>query len=674
MSDSVDPGANLAALARSLPPDLAAYLASAPATQSSLTGSAGAWNIDLGGSALYPGGAEAYAQGQVDAFRANPVRRISYAVSNFLFSPDQTDAEGRFMPRPLDGEGLAQRLTAENPDSIAAGFAGSLLRHTDGAELDWFPDPGAGHLIVFGLGLGLHVPMLVDALDVRDVVIVDPYPEFLLHSLSAVDWAGLVAVLNRRGGALTFLFGNEAPVLAAGVQEVMRRAQYARIDGAYMFEHYQAAPLPDTIRQVQERGPLMELSKGFFEDELRMMSQTVWNLAAGTGRYLDPRRENRSGCPAAVILGSGPSADRGIPHVERLVRQGAALFTVGTGLSVALEHGLTPDCHFEIENEGTILDGLDALTDKFDLKRVALFGSWTVAPSNVAYFGSATFYFRDTNSGTRLFADPDEAVYLSGPTVANLACRFAIAVGIPAAYLFGVDLGSRDPEVHHSQRSLYSTLDSEFWQTGRGMDLLEIEAPANLGGTAYTSRQFLLTRTTFEGLFRYFSGTRFYNCSDGILLPGAEPLPPETANLPPGTAGTVFSADDFAVPYRTSDFADRLDGFKQALDAWHRDFNDVLAGCGDDLDRLIDGTLPLIRLADDSRSHGADAAVHVTFSGSLLSMMQMAYALHRRLPEARRPEFMRLAVREMGEWVDGAVRRARDLADAVSNDTERERS
>ena len=670
MTDPADPEANLAALAPFLPQDLAAYLASGAAPRSRLVRTGDGWNIDLGGSMLYPGGAEAFAADQVAAYLARPVRRISYTVSNFLFEADQTDADGVFTPRALNGHRLADRLAAENPDSIAGDFAQTLLRHADGAVLDWFPDAGAGHLVSFGLGLGCHLPMLIDALEVRDLIVVDPYPEFLRHSLSVVDWGHIVGEVRARGGTLHFLFGTDPSVLGAAVQEVMRQGQYARIDGAYMFEHYQAAPLPDVIAQVQERGPLMELSKGFFEDEQRMLSQTAWNMAAGNGRYLDPRRGAHSSTTAAVVLGSGPSADKGMAHVERLVGQGVALFSVGTGLSVALEHGLVPDCHFEIENEGTILDGLDALTEKFDLKRVPLFGSWTVAPSNVAYFKAATFYFRDTNAGTRLFADPEEAIYLSGPTVANLACRFAIAVGIPTVYLFGVDLGTRDPAVHHSRRSLYTTLDSDFWRSGRGMDALEIEAPANLGGTAYTSRQFLLTQTTFEGLFRFFSGTQFFNCSDGILLPGAEPLRPEDAVLA-DTGGTArFSADAFAVDYPVADLTARLADFQAALADWHRRFQEALSTCDSDPDGLIDTVLPLIALADNSRTHGAMAAVHITFSGSLLSMLQMAYALWRRLPASRRSAFAALAVAEMREQIDGAVRRAGALAGAISDEAE----
>jgi len=675
VSGAVDPAANVAALTPYLPPDLLAYIASGAPTKSKLTGSPGSWNIDLGGGAqLYPQGAEAYAAAQVEAFLANPVRRISYAVSNFLFEPDQLDETGHFTPRPLNASRLASQLAAQDPDSIAGSVAQSLLRHADGAVLEWFPDPDAGHLVCFGLGLGLQLSPLVEALRVRDVVIVDLFPEFLLHSLAAVDWHALVEIIRDRGGRLYFLFGNDPAALAAGVQEVLRRDQYARIDGTYMAEHYQAAPLPDVIRLVQDRGPLIELSKGFFEDEVRMLSQTAENMLSGEGRYLDPRRQIAPPCAGAVVLGSGPSADAGIAHVKRLIGQGAALFSVGTGLSVALEHGLQPDLHFEIENEGTILDGLDALTDKFDLKTVTLFGSWTVAPSNVAYFKDSVFFFRDTNSGTRLFADPEEAIYLSGPTVANLACRFAVAVGIPDVFLFGVDLGSRDRQKHHSESSLYTTLDDEFWQGGRGMDALEIEAPGNMGGVVYTSRQFKLTATTFEGLFRYFKDTRFHNCSDGILLAGAAPLRPGDATLSTERERQRLMPDDFAVPYTVGDAGTRLSGYREAMNVWHTGFRKAVAESGGGIDGLIDRVLPLVALAEDSRRHGPEAAVHIGFSGSLLSMLQIAYAIVRRLPPDDRPGFMEHFRGELLRAVEGAVLRVDRVAADLIAKTQDKRS
>ena len=134
---------NLAFLRPFLPRAVADYLSSDVQTKANLTGGETGedWNIQLGENILYPFGAKHYAEKQVEAFLENPVRRISFIASNFLFSEDQTgtrDEPGAFQERPLD----ADRLIKDLPDPeefIAAGAAAELLRAVDQQVLPWFP-------------------------------------------------------------------------------------------------------------------------------------------------------------------------------------------------------------------------------------------------------------------------------------------------------------------------------------------------------------------------------------------------------------------------------------------------------------------------------------------------------------------------------------------------------
>lgn len=667
MDSAVNHSENLAALEEYLSVELRNYLGSHDNTVSKLVHTPAGVNIDLGGRLLYPEGIDAYIRPQVDAFLERPVRRISFAVSNFLFEEDQFDEAGHFTPRGLDAHKLARQLHDERPDAIAGIFAQSLLKRVDDAVLEWFPDAGAGHLISFGLGLGVHLSLLVSELNIRDLVVVDPYPEFLKHSLSVVDWTSIVSTVRSRGGRIYFLFGNSASELATTVQQVLRGSQYARIDGAYMYSHYAADPLPETISQIQDRGPVLELSKGFYEDELLMLSHTVWNMALEDTHFLDPSKGRMAGIPAAIVLGSGPSLDKSISDVKRLVNEGALLFSAGTGLSVALDAGLEPDLHFEIENDEKIVDGLKPLMGRHDLSKIPIFCSWTVAPVVLDCFGEKIFFFRDSNAGARLFAEPNQPIFHVGPTVANQASRFAAAVGIPAVFLFGVDLGSRDKAVHHSQQSIYSNIDDEFWRQGCGMDDMELQAAGNFGGTVLTSRQFMLTKHAFEGMFRVSPGTKFFNCSDGVALEGADPMPPTMASLSMLKQKPVFDIPSVALPSVRSNVTDRLEELDQALDRWAADMRAVVEESDTDLERLIDLTAPLISLADSGRHHGPMATVHCFFAGSVLSMMQISYAIVRRLPPLERHEVTKFVVNEFSSTIEGAVQRLQMTISELKN-------
>ncbi|RVU39416.1 DUF115 domain-containing protein [Hwanghaeella grinnelliae] len=668
-----DKRANLAAMRPILPPDLFAWLADDQRTASSLVGGPEeGWNIDLGGRLLYPSGASAYVDPQVSEFLANPVRRISFAASNFLFEEDQFGRDGRFTPRPLESKRLAAKLH-EQGEFIAARFAEALLDHVDGQSLEWFPEKDAGHLVCFGLGLGLHLPMLVDALAIRDLVVVDPFPEFLRHSLHIVDWKALADELNRRGGRIWFCIGQDSQTLAEQVQTALRGPNYIRIDGAYMFQHYDVAPLPDVIRQIQERGPILEMAKGFFEDEIRMLTHTVQHHLAGPARLLVDQPPSKGPIPPVLVVGSGPSADKSMDQVARLQRDGAVVISAGTGLGVALNHGVTPDLHCEIENTVTIDEGLGLLTRDHDLSKITLLASWTVSPRTSAFFPNRIFYFRDSNAGSRLFARPEQVIGLSGPTVANLACRAAIALGVRDIYLFGIDLGSRARDVHHSEKSAYNLVEDEFWKTGRGMDGLEIEAPGNRGGTVFTSRQFQLTRTGFERLIRAYDGTNFHNCSDGVRIAGADPIDPVGLSF----AGSEATAAVDSVLAKLGAAADpdpelcrtKLLAYRQALLQWWTGVEDLLRRPDLDLDGLIDGLYPMIEDGLSATRMDAMGAIQASFAGSITSMLQLSYTVLRHLPNGDRQTATRFLAPRMREILSDSVRRAeqnsRDLESEI---------
>lgn len=673
MTSAPDYSANLSALQPFLPAALYAWLSeNRPLTSRLVGGPAEGWNVDLGGRLLYPMGTADYVDPQISAFLANPVRRISFAASNFLFEEDQTGPDGSFSPRPLQAGRLAERLN-EQGEFISARFAEALLHKVDGRSLDWFPAAEAGHLVSFGLGLGLHLPKLISALPVRDLVVVDPFPEFLRHSLSVLDWRGLVSELNRRGGRLWFCIGTDAHVLTEEIQTALRGPNYIRIDGAYMFQHYDVPPLPDVIRQIQERGPILELAKGFFEDELRMVSHTVQHHLEGPARLMKDLPPTKEEMPPVLVVGSGPSADTTMDDVARLQQEGAVVISAGTGLGVALNHGVIPDLHCEIENTVTIDEGLKLLARDHDLSKIPLLASWTVSPRTTVFFNDRVFYYRDSNAGSRLFAKPEEIVGFSGPTVANLACRAAIALGVKDIYLFGIDLGSRSKETHHSAKSAYNLMEDDFWRTGRGMDTLEIEVPGNTGGTVYTSRQFQLTRTGFERLIDTFSQTRFHNCSDGVRIRGAEPA--DSACLSMAGQGSSPPIDRLlgrlgdAVPPNGHGCRSALAAYRAALSDWWASVAPVLEQPGGDLEDLIDRLYPLIQDGLDARRMDAMGAIQASFAGSVTSMLQFAYTVLRRMPAEERRGLTEAAAASMRDILGDAVARAeqnsRDLEDEI---------
>lgn len=660
---------DLAALRPYLAPALHDYLARPAETRARRTGqkTAGTLNIEIGGQPLYPDGAQAHSAAQVDAFLENPVRRISFVASNFLFEADQfgqgPGAEP-FTPRPLNAASVA-RVLPEEGESVAGDLARRLLAAAEDATLPWFPAPDTGHLLSVGLGLGLHLKPLVDALPFANLILVDPYPEFLRLSLGIADWAGLIATLEGRGGGLHLLFGSDPAALELQVEGALRGRDYARIDGTYIFQHYAAQPLPQVIELLQQKNAVIERGKGFFEDEVLMLRNTARNLTR-EARMLSPGGGFGARSGEAMILGSGPSADTMLDDIRRLRTEGMALFTAGTGLGVALRNGIVPDFHCEIENLEAISEVVGHLAKEHDFRPITLIAPFSIDESVARLFENPIFIYRDSNVGTRLFGSAQGILDLSGPTVSNLAARAAIAFGFERLYLFGTDLGSREAERHHASDSVYNIVDDEHYRTGMGMDALEIPVQGNFGGTAYTSRAFLSAANFFELLIRQYPDCAILNCSDGIAISGAAPTPTRSlvcsGMITPDDLSRRIAAATTAVRGRAAAPHRVMTDWAGALTAWRDGFKAVVAEAAT-VDAIITAAQLRLALADDGWSCGIDAAVQASLSGTLNSLFQLAYAIDRRLPQERRAAFLSAFKDVVSRAVDLCEAKGRALAD-----------
>lgn len=648
----LDVKANIRALEGAVSEEFIQYLLSEMPTSGQLIGAPGGWNVIFNGTAFYPESAEKYVSVQLDAFLKVPTRRISFAASNFLFDEDQTGSEddpSAFTPRPLNAEKLCRQLPRDG-ERIAGDFAKSILRFVDGVTLDWFPSEDAGHLIVFGLGLGVHIESLVSSLPIKTLIIVDYNPEFLKLSLQTVDWVCVRRTLEKRGGGLRIQVSNSAAALSNFIENEMRNTDFPRIDGAYIFKHYDLGPMVEAVQRMQEAHATIENSKGFFEDELIMVHNAGRNLQKLDFCSLHDLGRMLTESPgSAVIIGSGPSIDDNIEDIKRLCCEGASLFASGTAVRIALAAGLTPHFVCEIENNSEITESMKLVASEFDLRKCVLLASATVDPELSKFFDKTILYHRDGLTSTSLFADLSDVLSMSGPTVANLACRAAIALGFKQLILFGVDLGTASRDQHHSSETVYATSDSEYWRDGAEMEPLVFPVKGNHRKTVYTSSQFLLTRAHFEQLFWAASQLpeppEIINVSDGAFIEGAVAARGKQVSLryqkdPP----TDFSAiiDKLMLKQeQAAEILPKVTGYKDSCLQWSSTVQASLSNLSRSgavtIDEFVDA-MSSQPASNDVMRLGCDA-----LRGSLLSMAQIAYVICRRLQSEEHDECVRAA-------------------------------
>jgi len=576
-------------------------------------------DLDLGHTLLYGTDAKAHSEAQVERFLSEKSQRILQG-----------------WPKPPDhGDRIAERM-------VRTGVA--YLDEKGLAGADTVVDQDGGYLIIFGLGLGLHLEDLINRLDVRSVIIVEQFDEFLFHAMHLVDFGSLFELLNKRRGSMNIIIDNVPEVIANFVFYMMRQDSFGLIDGSYIFDHYASFVLDESKKRFLARLPVLSANPGFFEDEQTMIRNYVGNVTAQPSLVFadKPRADKKT---PVIICGSGPSVDQSIEFV-RENRDTAVVISCGTGLGALLGYGIRPDFHVEIENTPGPVEIIQGLSQKHDLSGITLISSNTVRPALTACFNKRIQFFRDSVCSSKLFGQRYGEIYYAAPTVANTAARIALGMGFRNLYLVGVDLGAREKGQHHSRHSVYMA-DEEFLKTHPlhlAATNYTIEAPGNFGGTVLTSQSFLFASVHFAGLIARYKQVNVWNLSDGIRIPGTLPCLPESAAI---TADVSLKARDMERFTGELDAAEkedlapveRLEVLRDALDLFYMSIEAVLGGIDPenvDLRRLFDD---LKTLLDNPTAADADICVQKMHIGTMMVCYTFLYRTYRRLPQEARAEF-----------------------------------
>jgi hypothetical protein len=399
-------------------------------------------------------------------------------------------------------------------------------------------------LVVFGVGLGYHLSDLVRATKARWIVIVEPFAEFLAHSFAAVDWHEMLDEVEAAGGGVQVITDlDPGRMVNLVMSEIMRRGT-PYLDGTWVFTHYPIWAFAEAAKRMHGAASFAYINRGYFEDELVMMTNAVTNFSTRSFWLLDAKpRLHRA--ETAVIVGAGPSLDEAIETLHR-IRDKVVLFSAGTALRPLLRQGLTPDFHCELENGAQVVEVIEEARRHGDLSPVRLIASSTVDPRVPGLFGETILFHRDSVSSTRILRGEHAPISGSAPTCVNTALSAAAHLGFTDFLLFGTDCGVRPGMSDHAEGTIYR--DVEKWRRNpvqRGRYPLELEG--NFGGIALTDWVYDASRRMLMDLIAAYR-LNVVNCSDGAVISGATPRVPEAVEV----GGPVIDRSAVAAEIRRS--------------------------------------------------------------------------------------------------------------------------
>ena len=460
-------------------------------------------DLDLGNARLYATDGRTLAARQVDSYLERPLR---------------------FFVTSVRGANVGSQVSRRILDFM---FAECKRLGFSLDDLEVKPQYEGSYLVVLGIGLGYHLERLIEETRARHIILIEPYADFLRHSLATLDWAALLERAEQRGCKFTVSLANQPDDIASAIQAVFSEEGVPFIDGTYVFMHYPAWELFQARDRLAEAVETLFVSRGYFEDEILMLTNTLGNLASATFQLVDLKLRPVRAEPV-FIIGSGPSIDQTIEQVK-LLRDRAVVFSCGTGLKICLAHGIVPDFHTEIENGDWVYDALVLLDQRYGLKGITLVASLSVDPRVPGLFEDRILFFRDSVSGTRILAPSGTVIHGAVPTVANTALRLAMGMGFVTFSLFGIDCGAKSEAKKHSTLAVYNE-SARFKQYEDMMDMA-YSSQGNFGGTVKADWVFNFSRLMLERLIGSY-GLKVINCSDGARIANTVPRLATSVTLP----------------------------------------------------------------------------------------------------------------------------------------------
>jgi hypothetical protein len=183
----------------------------------------------------------------------------------------------------------------------------------------------------------------------------------------------------------------------------------------------------------------------------------------------------------------------------------------GSNIRTLKAHGIRVDFLALMEREDEVFAVIQEVVDQYGAGQTRLVMSTTCHPKLQSLFCDTMVYFRPALTPLALFSSsPAEVLNFEGPESINTGVALAAALGMDQLVMVGVDLGARSLQKVRSDNAVGSTVRD-----------LSLEAPANFGGSVFTSTLLRDARLAVEACLKYFPSLAVFNASDGVLIEGA---------------------------------------------------------------------------------------------------------------------------------------------------------
>jgi len=388
-----------------------------------------------------------------------------------------------------------------------------------------------GGMITFGIGLGYHLPYLVDKITISHLYLCEPDCDLFYASLYTCDWAYVLKVIDDNDGYLYLHLGVSYKEFTSDFLNELRDKGAFNAVNSVLYQHYPSIKLTEIIDNFSKDFHLVAMGWGFFDDGIISLAHDFANAQQNIPVLKkDAVLPKKWRDTPAFIVANGPSLDEAIDTIKAY-GDNAIIFSCGSVLPSLLAHGIYPDFHIELERTRLTYDYLYDLIDREAMSKINFLTMNVMHPKCPELFKWTGMGFKPTEPSTIIACDYINnnkdfvQMKMSNPAVANTGMSFACYMGFEEVYLFGVDNGYKDRTHHHSRKSLYYTEEGkEKEDIGNLVRAGEIEVEGNFGEPIISTVFFNTARFYLEKILNIFPKVNCYNCSDGAKIGNTYPL------------------------------------------------------------------------------------------------------------------------------------------------------
>lgn len=454
--------------------------------------------------------------------------------------------------------------------------------------------------IMYGLGVGIAFEKLALEHEVDNLIVYEPNSDYFYASLLLIDWQPILARLDNLGANLYLNVGDNGENM---VEDILNRLNYSGIhilSYTFFYVSYFQSQFDQHIRHTREHFKVLLNISEYYDHAFYNWTHTRQSLLKNEPYLLKHRskaiNQQLEELPV-FIVGNGPSLDSCIDTL-REYQDRAIIISCGTSLKALYKYGIRPDFHSEVEQTRSTYHWIRQVPDSQWLAQIDLLTVNGVHPDVSSLFRQTFLCFKRGEAATlaHLLANPDadnyQDILYSYPTVSNCAIAYVLALGFKQLYLFGVDLGFKDPRYHHSQQSAYFKEQDgseiyDYAQHGVGL-----RVPGNFDEFVFTKYEFRYSAEIIEKTLALYANVDCYNTSDGAYINGTIALHPEQLLIlnPPidksafrqqllndaydtQTTAIATSLDDW---FNDNGFASYIEQMQQILDKECHSWQDVL--------------------------------------------------------------------------------------------------